>query len=106
MGKIRIHKGRPVWIPTPGELFDEMIKDKFIEFITATGYLTHDELLFREWLVIHIPERKRTISEKVKKECLQFLRDKRAEQNEIRHEAERQEALAYKNSNDTRGLQL
>lgn len=79
------------------EQFDEMITEQFVKFITAPGYLTHDDLLFRHWLIMHIPTRKRTISEKVKEECLQFLRDKRAEQNEIRHEAERQEALAYKN---------
>jgi hypothetical protein len=97
MGKIRIHKGRPVWIPTVAEQFDGMITEHFIKFIKEPGSLTHNDFLFRTWMIEHIPERKRTISKEVKEQCLQFLRDKRAEQNEIRHEAERQEALAYKN---------
>ena len=97
MGKIRIQQGRPVWVQTPGEQFDEMIKDKFIEFITGPGHLSHNEMLFRTWMIEHIPERKRTISKEVKEKCLQFLKEKRAEQNFKRHEAERQEALAYRN---------
>ena len=51
MGKIRIHKGRPVWIPTVTERFNAMIKDKFIDMITDTSEpLTHNDFLFRDWL--------------------------------------------------------
>lgn len=99
MGKIRIHKGRPVWIKTPGEQFDSMIKDKFVEFITEPGHLSHNDMLFKEWLVEHIPERKRTISKAVKEQCLQFLRDKRAEQFAESHADEMKEllkAIGYK----------
>jgi hemerythrin len=100
MGKIKIHKGRPVWVQTPGEQFDEMIKDKFIEFITGPGHLSHNDLLFRAWLVEHIPTRKRTISEQVKEKCLQFLRDKRQAQFVESHAKEMEElfeAIGYKN---------
>jgi hypothetical protein len=98
MGKIRIHKGRPVWIPTVTERFNAMIKDKFIDMITDTSEpLTHNDFLFRDWLVGYVRTTKGIISKKVKEDCLQFLKDERAEQNEIRHEAARREALDYRN---------
>ena len=100
MGKIQIHLGRPVWVQTPGEQFDSMITEQFVKFITAPGYLTHDDLLFRAWLVEHIPTRERTISEKVKKQCLRFLKDTREAQFVESHAEEMKElfeAIGYKN---------
>ena len=94
-----MQQGRPVWIPTVAEQFDEMIKDKFIEFITGAGHLSHNDLLLRAWLVEHIPTRKRTISEQVKEKCLQFLRDKRQAQFVESHADEMKElfeAIGYK----------
>ena len=100
MGKIRLQQGRLVWIQTPTEQYNEIITEHFRKFITAPGFLTHNDLLFRTWLVEHIPTRKKTISEQVKEECLQFLRDKRQDQVVEEHAEEMRElfeAIGYKN---------
>jgi hypothetical protein len=97
MGKIRIHKGRPVWVPTVTERFNAMIRERFISFIKEPGSLTHDEMLFRDWLVGYVRTTNGIISKEVKEDCLQFLKEKRAKRNFERREAARREALAYRN---------
>lgn len=101
MGKIKIQQGRPVWVQTPGEQFNEMIRYKFIEMIMDTSEpLTHNDFLFRAWLAGYVRTTKGIISKEVKEKCLQFLKDKRAEQFVESHAGEMEElfeAIGYKN---------
>ena len=85
------------------ERFNEMIKDKFIDMITDTfEHLSHNDYLFKVWLIGYIRTTKGIISKEIKEQCLQFLRDKRAEQFVEEHADEIKELLAYKNSNENR----
>ena len=75
--------------------YNDMIADKVIEIIKAEGHLSHNDFLFRKWLVQQVK-----VSQQTEKELLNFLKERRGNQFLEGHTDEINElfeAIGYKN---------